>query len=232
VTSRRGGLTACPPPPSAEERQEPLMTLEHEGNPPRPLAGAAREATFNTISGGTFRDVVQSHSIDSLVMGDSVEALRTSRFLTCYAATKNLLSDLYDTRKHFGLARDAVRAGAAVLRVDLRGSPGPLPDQGNRVRGGRVHPRTPLRRTDAPGAGGGPGSSGGDVPGDRARAGRGRPGRAGAGDPGRALRAAPSRPPEVPGPEHPPDGAARPPGTPARAAGAGGAAVGGARTSA
>ncbi|QTR03001.1 hypothetical protein J7S33_29085, partial [Saccharothrix algeriensis] len=81
------------------------MTLEHDGNPPRPLAGAAREATFNTISGGTFRNVVQSHSIDSLAMGDSVEALRTSRFLTCYAATKNLLNDLYDTRQHFGLAR-------------------------------------------------------------------------------------------------------------------------------
>ncbi|MEU4765643.1 hypothetical protein AB0H12_20545 [Actinosynnema sp. NPDC023794] len=53
----------------------------------------------NIITGGSYSNVVQSQSIDSLTIGNSVEAVRTSRFLDCYAVVKDVLTDVYEIRE-------------------------------------------------------------------------------------------------------------------------------------
>ncbi|MFI9009175.1 hypothetical protein ACIGNX_18305 [Actinosynnema sp. NPDC053489] len=83
---------------------------------PGTFAGPTGRSTFNTVTGGVFRNVVQSNSIDFLNLGDSVEAVRTSRFLDCYSTTKAFLGDLYENRRSFGFMRGApLEQGHPVL---------------------------------------------------------------------------------------------------------------------
>ncbi|WP_141974978.1 hypothetical protein [Saccharothrix saharensis] len=53
----------------------------------------------NIITGGSYGNVVQSQSIDSLTIGNSVEAVRASRFLDCYVIVKDVLTDVYEIRE-------------------------------------------------------------------------------------------------------------------------------------